>query len=383
MVHISEREEQLPDHVIGKLLELLVEDPSVLSLGAGEPDFPLPPPLVREIKRLANSVNHYSPPGGLSSLKQAIAKKVLKDNKIKASADNVVVTCGSQEALMLAAACTLDVSEQILIPNPGYLGFSPTFQLLNASCKYYSLKEENDFQPDPDEIRKHINRKKTKVIILNSPSNPTGTVIKKKILEEVADLAIEYDLAVFSDEAYEKVIYDDAKHVSFASLNGMQKNAFTFQSFSKSSAMCGFRVGYAVVPKIFAAAMKKEQIYSTICSPTLSQKLAIKALQLPRKYVDGMVKEYDKRRKVIVHRLNDMGLPTPMPKGAFYTFSNIKHVNKNSKQFSFELLKKHKVAVVPGIDFGKGGEGYIRCSFATKLSTIQSAMDRLEKFLGS
>ena len=151
-------------------------------------------------------------------------------------------------------------------------------------------------------------------------------------------------------------------------------------SFSKSSAMCGFRVGYAVVPKIFAAAMKKEQIYSTICSPTLSQKLAIKALKLPRKYVDNMVKEYDRRRKVIVQRLNDMGLPTPMPKGAFYTFSNIKHITKNSKNFTYELLKKHKVAVVPGIDFGSAGEGYIRCSFATKLPIIQNAMDRLEKF---
>ncbi len=381
MVHLSEREEQLPDQAIEKLIEIMVEHPDVLSLGPGEPDFPLPKPLVAEVKRLSNQVNHYATAGGLIDLRKAICKKLQRDNKIKASPENVVVTCGSQEALLLSAACLLDVSEEILVPNPGFMGFLPSFELFNAAIDSYSLSEENAFEPDPDEIKKLID-KKTRVILLNSPANPTGNVISKKVLEEIADIAVDHDLAIFSDEAYEQIVYDDAKHVSVGSLNGLQDRVFTFQSFSKTFAMCGFRLGYVVAPEKAAEAIKKTHIYTTICAPTLSQKLGIKALSLPKRYTQAMVHEYDKRRKVIVGRLNSMGLSTPNPKGAFYTFSNIKHINKNSSKFAFELLKKQKVAVVPGSDFGTEGEGYIRCSFATKLPVIEKALDRIEKFIG-
>lgn len=383
MVQLSEREEQLPDHVIGKLLEILVERPEVFSLGPGEPDFELPKPLVAEVKRLASSVNHYSPPAGLHELREAISRKVRKDNRIRTSPDNVVVTCGSQEALLLSAACTLDVSEQILLPNPGFMGFMPCFELFNAGIRFYSLKEENDFEPDPDEIRKQIDAKKCRVILLNSPSNPTGNVISRKVMEEIADIAVEFDLSIFTDEAYEQILFDDAKHVSMASLNGMEDRTFTFHTFSKTYAMCGFRLGYVVCPEKAAEAVAKTHIYSTISAPTISQKLGIKALSLSKKYTQAMVKEYDRRRKVIIPRLNEMGLSTPIPKGAFYGFANISHISKSSKRFAFELLKKQKVAVVPGIDFGSEGEGYIRCSFATKLPVIERALDRIEKFLGS
>lgn len=381
MVQLSEREEQLPDQVIEKLIEIMIEHPEVLSLGPGEPDFELPKPLVAEVKRLADSVNHYSPAGGLHEFREAICKKLRKDNRIKASPDNVVVTCGSQEGLLLAAACTLDVSEQILLPNPGFMGFMPSFELFNAGIRFYSLKEENSFEPDPDDIRKQIDSKKCRVLLLNSPANPTGNVISKKVMEEIADLAVEFDLSVFTDEAYEQILYDGAKHVSFASLNGMSDRTFTFHTFSKTYAMCGFRLGYVVAPLEAANAIKKTHIYTSICAPTISQKLGIKALSLSKKYTQAMVKEYDRRRRVIIPRLNEMGLSTPMPKGAFYGFANVGHINKNSKQFAFELLKKQKVAVVPGIDFGSEGEGYIRCSFATKLPVIMKALDRIEKFV--
>lgn len=381
MVHISEREEQLPDQQIEKLIELMVEDKSVLSLGPGEPDFALPKPLVAEIKRLANQSNHYAPAGGLKELREAICKKVKRDNKISAEPGNVVVTCGSQEALLIASAVTLDPSEQVLLPNPSYMAFLPTIELFSASPRFFALKEENAYEPDPDDIKKQIDRKKTKVLILNSPANPTGNVIRKKVMEEIADLAVEYDLAVFSDEAYEKLTYGDARQLSMGSLNGMADRVFTFQTFSKAYAMCGFRLGYVIAPSEAARAIRKTHIYTTVCAPTISQKLGIKALSLPSKYTRDMVREYDKRRKVIVERLNDMGLSTPDPKGAFYTFSNIKHINKNSTKFALKLLKEQKVAVVPGVDFGTEGEGHIRCSFATKLPIIEKAMDRLEKFV--
>lgn len=379
---ISEREQELPDAVIGKLLKIASEDKSVISLGPGEPDFSLPRPLVAEVRRLADKVNRYSPPGGRSDFKEAIIKKLKKDNKIKADPDNIVVTTGSQEALALATACTLDVSEQIILSNPSYMGFLPTFELFNAVPRFVEVKEENEFAFDPDEIKKQIDRKKTNALLINSPANPTGTVFSKKLLEEIADLAIEYNFYIFSDEAYEKIIYDGAKHVSIASLNGMEPYALTFHTFSKTYAMCGFRLGYCVGPEDVIEAMTKAHIYTTICAPTISQLVGLKALSLPSKYIDVMVREYDRRRKMIIKRLNELNLHVSMPKGAFYAFANIKEYSNNSKFFADQLLNKAKVAVVPGTDFGNCGEGYIRCSYATDYTLIGKAMDRIAHFLG-
>jgi len=381
MGHISERERQMPEQEIGKLLQVAVERKDVISLGPGEPDFPAPAPIVALTKKYANAANHYSPPGGIRELREAIARKLKKENKVDVSPENVVVTCGSQEALLIAAACTLDPSEQVLIPNPSYMGFLPTFELFNANPVFIPAREEDDFAINPDDVEKAIDPKKTKVLIINSPANPTGNVLSKKILEQLADIAIEHDLYIFSDEAYEKIIYDGEKHVSIGSLNGMEEHAVTFQSFSKTYAMCGYRIGYVAAPAELAAAIKETHVNTTICAPTLSQKVAVDALKLPAKYTDTMVREYDRRRKMIVKRLNELGLRTPMPKGAFYAFSNIKDFGGNSKKFAFDLLQKAKVAVVPGTDFGTLGNGYIRCSFATDYKKIELAMDKMEQFL--
>ena len=381
MPHISERELQLPEHEISKLLRIAVERKDVLSLGPGEPDFPAPAPIVALTKKFANQCNHYSPPGGRKELREAIAKKLKRDNGIDADPENVVVTCGSQEALLIAAACTLDVSEQVIIPDPGYMGFVPAFELVSASPHFVPLREEDGFAFDPDEVERAIDPKKTKVLMLNTPANPTGTVLSKKILEQLADIAIEHDLYIFSDEAYEKIIYDDAKHVSIGSLNGMDERVVTFQSFSKTYAMCGYRVGYVAAPPALADAMKTTHNDTSICAPTISQLVATKALSLPAKYTDAMVREYDRRRKLIVKRLNEMDLRTLMPKGAFYTFSHIKQLGVGSRKFAHDLLTKAKVAVVPGTDFGRNGDGYIRCSYATKYEKIVQAMDKIEKFL--
>ncbi len=379
MVEISEREEELPEAVIGKLLKIASENKDIVSLGPGEPDFPLPKPLVAEVKKLANNVNHYSSTSGRTELREALAKKLKKENRIDCDPNNIVVTCGSQEALLLASMCTLDVSEQVILPMPCFMGFMPMFELIDAQVVPLQLKEEDKFELNPDELKKLIDKKKTKVLLINSPSNPTGNVLQKKVLEEIADIAIENDLYVFSDEAYEKITYD-AKHISIGSLNGMEKNAVTFQSFSKTYAMCGFRIGYAAAHELLAKAMSKVHIYSSLSAPTISQKLALKALKLPAKYTIDMVKEYRKRRDYIVPRLNEMGLPTVMPEGAFYAFANIQNYSHDSNKFASELLKQ-KVAVVPGVEFGSYGEGYIRCSYATDLKNIKVAMDRLEKYL--
>jgi len=381
MVELSEREQELPDLEIEKLIEIAVEHPEIISLGPGEPDFPAHKEIVAHTKKVAHLVNHYSPAGGLRELREAIVKKLRKDNKIKATPDNVVVTCGSQEALMLATACCLDVSEQIILPDPGYMGFLPTFELFNANPKFVRLKEEDDYSVNPDAVKKLINKKKTKVMLINSPSNPTGNVLSKKILEELADIAVDNDLYIFSDEAYEKILYDKVKHHSIASFNGMEDYAVTFQSFSKSYAMCGYRLGYAVCNEELANALKKTHILSTVCAPTMSQLVGIKALKMGDKHVNQMKKEYDRRRKLIVPRLNEWGISTPMPKGAFYAFGNIKSFDNSSKRFVLNMIKKAKVSAVPGIDFGPSGEGHVRFSFATDYKLIKKALGRLEPWL--
>ncbi len=380
MVDISEREIELPDAVIGKLLKIASEDKNVLSLGPGEPDFNLPAPLLKILPTLAKNCNHYSAPGGRTELKEALVKKLQKENKITATPENIIVTCGSQEALLLAIACTLDVSEQVIIPNPSFMGYLPTFELLDTFPVSLPLLEEEEWNINPDALKKLIDPKKTKVLILNTPANPTGNVLSRKILEEIADIAIEYNLYIFSDEAYEKLVYDK-QHVSIGSFNGMQNNVVSFYTFSKTYAMCGFRVGYAVGPRLLIEAMTKTHIYTTLAAPTISQQLAVHALSLNASYIEKMRKAYDTRRKFLVQRLNEIGLPTVMPYGAFYTFSNIHAVIDDSYKFSYDLLKKAKVAVVPGKEFGSYGEGYIRCSYGTDIAVIKKALDKIEAYV--
>lgn len=383
MTDISERQSQLPPQVIGKLLKIAVEAKDIVSLGPGEPDFPTPQPILDYgAKLMMKGIGtHYSPPGGRAELKEEIIKKLKRDNKITAKPENIVVTTGSTEGILLALLSTVDVGEQVLVPNPAFLAYIPTVELIQGFPVSVELREENKWEIDPDDIRDAVVPNKTKGIIINSPANPTGGVIRKKTLEEIADIVIENDMFVFSDEAYEKLIYDNAKHVSFASLNGVKNHAVTFQTFSKSAAMCGFRLGYTVGPTHLIKAMTDAHIYTTLTAPTISQMMAVKSLQLSEKYVEKMRKEYDRRRKLIVARLNEIGLPTVTPKGAFYTFSNIKAYGKKSLEFSELALKQAKVAVMPGSEFGRFGEGFIRCSYATDYKLIEEAMNRLERFM--
>ena len=384
MKEVSDREKDMPKGVIGKLLRIASEEPKVISLGPGEPDFITPKPILSRIPKIIsnrknNRVTHYSSPQGVLELREAIAKKLRKDNKIKANPDEIFVTGGSEAALFSGFLCALDPKDRVAVQSPGYLGYIPGIELVSAIPDDVPLREDDNFEIDPDEIRKRI-KKKTKVIMLNTPSNPTGTVISKKVLEEVADIAVDNDCYVFCDEAYEKLVYDK-KHVSMGSFNGMKDYVVTFQSFSKSYAMCGFRLGYAHGPKELIKAMAHSMHYINICAPHLSQQLGIEALKLKKKYIDNMLKEYRRRRDFIVKRLNEVGLRTRVPDATFYSFSSIDNFSKDSFKFSNMLLKKAKVAVVPGREFGKYGEGYIRCSYATDYKLIGKALDRIEKVL--
>jgi len=292
-----------------------------------------------------------------------------------------VVGGGSQELLFGALVSAIDPGDQVIIQNPGYMAYIPSIALASGKPVSLELREDENWAVNSDRLKKLAKNKRAKVFILNSPANPTGNVLSKKVLEEIADVAIDNDLYVFSDEAYEKLVYGK-KHVSIGSLNGMENHVVTLQTFSKAFSMTGFRVGYAAGSREFMEALTEVHHNISLCAPHASQVVAKFALSMDKKYLDRMTKEYDRRRKFIVKRLNEIGLPTIEPFGAFYSFSNIKKVTRmNSFDFADKLLKKAKVAVVPGSEFGKHGEGYIRCSYATEFKVIEKAMNRLEKFV--
>jgi len=333
MVNISKREEELPGATIAKFLKIAEERKDIISLGPGEPDFDAPKPIVEYAKKVFSKATHYSPSEGRQEFREAIVKKLKRENKIKCRPENIIATCGSQEAIFIALAATVDVAEEVIVPNPGFLAYIPCVELLSAFPIPLQLREEEEFDINFSRLHRLIGNK-TKAIIINSPSNPLGNVIGRKTLEALADVVVEHDLLVFSDEAYEKFVYDDAKHVSIASLNGMFDYTVTFHSFSKSYAMPGFRIGYAAAPEKLIKAMTKIHPYITLAAPTISQMAATFALSLPKKHVEDMKREYDKRRKFIWKRLNEIGMPSVKPKGAFYTFNNIQEYGLSSAEFS-------------------------------------------------
>ncbi len=365
---------------IEESLRILEQHPEIISLGAGEPDFPAPLNVIKSAEKfLERGYTHYSPLQGRHELREELVKKLKKDNKLDIGPEQIIITCGSKEAILLSILTLINPKEEVVIPDPGYIAYRPIVELIDGIAKSLPLKEEDKFEVHPDILKRMIT-KKTKLIIINTPSNPTGTVLRKKVLEEIADIAVEKNLMIMSDEAYEKLIYNNSKHVSIGSLNGMEDRVITIQSFSKTYAMCGFRVGYAVAHEDLVREMKEFKVCTTLAAPTFAQLAAVEALKNSANYVKKMVKEYDRRRKMIVKRMNEMPrINCVTPEGAFYIFPNIKSFGMSSAKFSDFLLKKAKVAVIPGSEFGKYGEGNIRLSYATAYEKIAEALDRIEK----
>jgi len=380
---IAEREEELPSSEFVKIVQIAEENHDVISLGPGEPDFGTPKNIVRIAKKkLDEGFTHYTPIGGRSDTKKVVAKKLKKENKIDVDFENqVIITVGAKEAILLAIMSLIDPGEAVLIPDPGYSPYKSMVEMITGEPLSVKLKMENGFEYDLDEVKKVIEEKKTKAMILNTPSNPTGTVFSKKKLEEIADFVIDNGLVVISDEAYEKFVYDRAKHISIGSLNGMHNHVVSIFSFSKTYAMPGFRIGYACGPREIIRAMTRLKMGTTLSTPTISQLAAIEALSGSQKSVKKMVNEYDKRRKFMWKRLNEIGMECLKPKGAFYMFPKIPPGKHNSVNFAHSLLHKSKVLVVPGTEFGKFGEGFVRMSYATSYQKIVKAMNRIEKVL--
>ncbi|CAB49691.1 pyridoxal phosphate-dependent aminotransferase [Pyrococcus abyssi] len=381
---MSDRLDLVNPSEIRKLFDIAAGMKDVISLGIGEPDFDTPQHIKEYAKEaLDMGLTHYGPNIGLPELREAIAEKLKKQNNIEADPNKeIMVLVGANQAFLMGLSAFLKDGEEVLIPTPAFVSYAPAVILAGGKPVEVPTYEENEFRLNVDELKKYVTEK-TKALIINSPCNPTGSVLKKKDLEEIADFAVEHDLIVISDEVYEHFIYDDVKHYSIASLDGMFERTITVNGFSKTFAMTGWRLGFVAAPSWIIEKMVKFQMYNATCPVTFIQYAAAKALRDERswKAVEEMRKEYDRRRKLVWKRLNEMGLPTVKPKGAFYIFPRIKDTGLTSKEFSELMLMEAKVAVVPGSAFGKAGEGYVRISYATAYEKLEEAMDRMEKVL--
>ena len=382
MDKISKRVNGMPFSGIRKFFDLVGERKDIISLGVGEPDFPTPEPIKdAAIRAIENDQTSYTSNYGLLELRQKISEKLKKKNNIAADPKNeILVTVGVSEALDLATRAILNPGDEVLVPDPGYVSYKANVWFAYATPVSIPSFEEDEFRIQPDEIKKRIN-KKTKAIIVSSPANPTGSVLRKKDLEEIADLCIEHDLVALSDEIYEVLIYDDEKHISIGSLNGMEDRTITLNGFSKACACTGWRVGYAAGRPEYIEAMMKIHQYTMLCAPTIAQYGVLESFA-HEEYVRDMVKEYDRRRRLLVKGLNEIpNISCITPKGAFYAFPNIKQTGLSSERFAERLLNEGMVAAVPGNSFGVCGEGHIRCAYCVSREDINEALGRIEGFV--
>ena len=352
----------------------------VLHFEIGRPDFDTPEYIKRAAEQaLAEGKVHYTSNFGLMELRQAIADKLKRENNVDYTASEVLVTVGLSEAVFAVLATILEEGDEILVPDPVWLNYINVPNLLGAKAVTYGLTEETGFQMDMEEVKAKITPK-TRAIVIITPNNPTGGVLSEDVLKELAGIAISNDLMVISDEVYERLVYDGAKHISIASLPGMKERTFTMNGMSKAYAMDGWRLGYVAAPEEYILAMNKFHQHNTTCAPNFVQVAAIAALNEEGDEVKEMVKEYQRRRDYAVKAINEIpGLHCECPKGAFYIFINCKSLNMKSADLSAYLLEEAKIALVPGDVFGPGGEGYLRMSFANSYENVVEGCAQLKK----
>ena len=363
-----------------KALEMERAGERVLHFEIGRPDFDTPEYIKRAAERaLAEGKVHYTSNFGLMELRQAIADKLKRENHVDYKASEVLVTVGLSEAVFAVLATILEEGDEILVPDPVWLNYINVPNLLGARAVAYGLTEETGFQMDLEEVKAKITPK-TRAIVIITPNNPTGGVLSEDVLRELSEIAVQNDLMVISDEVYERLVYDGAKHISIASLPGMKERTFTMNGMSKAYAMDGWRLGYVAAPEEYILAMNKFHQHNTTCAPSFVQAAAIAALNEEGDEVKEMVKEYQRRRDYAVKAINEIpGLHCECPKGAFYIFINCKSLKMKSSDLSAFLLEEAKIALVPGDVFGPGGEGYLRMSFANSYENVAAGCEQLRK----
>lgn len=351
----------------------------VIHFEIGRPDFDTPEYIKKAcIESIERGDVFYTSNFGDMKLREAVAKYLNYHNHIPYTKDNVLITVGLSEAIFDVLTVILDEDDEILVPNPVWVNYVNVPNLLKAKPISYDLLEKNNYQPDIEELKSKITPK-TKAIVLISPNNPTGSILKKDTLEKIAELAIENDLLVLADEVYERLIFDGEKHISIASLPNMIDRTITLNGFSKAFSMTGWRVGYVAAPVELITQVNKIHQHNVICAPSFVQKAAITALQDEKNEVEDMVKEYTRRRDYAVDAINKIdGISCLCPKGALYIFINISKLHKTSQEVADFLIGNEKIALVPGSVFGSNGDEYLRMSFANSYENIVEGCKRLK-----
>lgn len=378
---LSDKVIQIQPSGIRKFFDIVSEMKDAISLGVGEPDFDTPWHIREEgIYSLEKGKTFYTSNAGLKELKIEICNYLKRKFEIEYSyQEEVLVTVGGSEAIDIALRAVINPGEEVIIPQPSYVSYLPCAVLADAVPVIVKLKEEDEFRLTKQQLLDSITEK-TKVLILPFPNNPTGAIMTRADLEEIAQVIIEKDLLVISDEIYSELSYDK-KHVSIASLPGMKERTILINGFSKSYAMTGWRLGYAAGPEEIITQMIKIHQFAIMCAPTTSQYAAVAALRDGDRDVEEMRQAYNQRRRYLVHALREMGLDCFEPFGAFYVFPSIKKFGMTSEEFANRLLQEEKVAVVPGTAFGECGEGFLRISYAYSLEDLKKALERLERFV--
>ncbi|MDO4304409.1 MAG: aminotransferase class I/II-fold pyridoxal phosphate-dependent enzyme [Bacillota bacterium] len=366
---------------IRKFFDIVSEMDDAISLGVGEPDFDTPWHIRDEgIYSLEKGRTFYTSNAGLKELKVEIANYIKRSQNVSYDADHeVIVTVGGSEAIDIALRAMINPGEEVLIPQPSYVSYEPCAILADAVPVIIELKEENEFRLTAKELRDAITDK-TKVLVLPFPNNPTGAIMEKKDLEEIAEVIREKDIFVISDEIYAELTYKD-KHVSIVSLPGMKERTVLINGFSKAYAMTGWRLGYACAPREIMEQMIKIHQFAIMCAPTTSQYAAVEALRNGDEDVASMREAYNQRRRFLMNAFREMGLKCFEPYGAFYVFPCIKEFGMTSEEFAERLLREEKVAVVPGTAFGDCGEGFLRISYAYSLEDLKIALEKINHFI--
>ncbi|MEG6586237.1 aminotransferase class I/II-fold pyridoxal phosphate-dependent enzyme [Dendrosporobacter sp. 1207_IL3150] len=378
---ISPTVRSIPPSGIRRFFDIVAEMKGVVSLGVGEPDF-ITPWHIREscVYGLERGYTSYTSNYGLLELREEIVRVTQKDYDVTYDPRcEVLITVGVSEALDLALRAVLSPGDEALVPEPCYVSYKACVTLAGGTPVPVTTTMENQFRVTVDQLEKLVTPR-TKVLLIGYPNNPTGAIMPREELLEIAKFAEKHDLIVISDEIYANLTYG-SEHTCFASLPGMRDRTILLNGFSKAYAMTGWRIGYAMSNPDFISAMTKIHQYTMLCAPITAQVAAVEALRHGENTMRKMVAEYDCRRRLMIDGLRSMRLKCFEPKGAFYIFPSIKETGLSSLEFAEELLKSEKVALVPGDAFGESGEGYVRCSYATSMANLSKALERIERFV--
>ena len=378
---LSETIVKIPPSGIRKFFDIVSEMDDAISLGVGEPDFDTPWHIREEgIYSLEKGRTFYTSNAGLKDLKVEICNYLKRRCNVLYDPDQeVMVTVGGSEAIDVALRAMLDPGDEVLIPQPSYVSYTPCTILAGGVPVIIELEEKDEFRLTPEKLLEKLTPK-TKILIMPFPNNPTGAIMEKEDLEKIAEIVTEKDLFVISDEIYCELTYK-GEHTTIASLPGMKERTVLINGFSKSYAMTGWRLGYAAAPKEILKQMLKIHQFAIMCAPTTSQYAAISALKNGDEDVQNMRESYNQRRRYLVNALREMGLDCFEPYGAFYVFPSIKKFGMTSDEFATRLLKEEKVAVVPGTAFGDSGERFLRISYAYSLENLKIALERIRRFV--